>query len=135
MSFVTFECAAPLCKAAFGVANPDPWDTDLALADEMGWVVGWGLTACCDEHLTLGHVATLVTPDAIQKAYFAAGRAVVEQKARAGNRMTVAAEWRSRGLDPAHSIKVALEHGLVAWSFALERDQLRREAAALAVAS
>jgi hypothetical protein len=132
MSFVTFECAAPLCKAAFGVANPDPWDTDLALADEMGWVIGWGLTACCDEHLTLGRVATLVTPAAIQAALFAANNVASAQYCEAGLWMSVAAK-RDSARD-RFCIENALEHGLLAWSYSLERDQLRREAAALAVA-
>lgn len=133
MSLVTFECAAPLCKAAFGVANPDPWDTDLTLADEMGWVIGWGLTACCDEHLTLGHVATLVTPAAIQAAEFAANNVTSAEYHEAGIWMSVAA--KRDGARDRFCIESALECGLVAWSFALERDQLRREAAALAVTS
>lgn len=136
MSVVMVKCGNPLCRSEFGVADPDGvWETDQELAQGQGWHVDGALVACSGECLTLAHVATLVTPDTIQRAYFAAGHAVVEQQARAGTRMSVAAEWRSRGSDASHSIEKAMEHGLLAWSYSLERDQLRREAAALAGAA
>jgi hypothetical protein len=136
MSVVMVKCGNPLCRSEFGVADPDGvWETDQELAQGQGWLVDGALVACSGECLTLAQVTALVTFDAIQKAYFAAGNAVVQQQARAGTRMAVAAQWRSRGADASHSIEVALEHGLLAWSYGLERDQLRREAAALAGAA
>lgn len=132
MSVVTVDCAAPLCRNGFGVVNPDPWDTDLDLAEEHGWVIGWGVAACCDEHLALGHVASLVTRDAVTAAYLAAHKAAGRHQGLAG--LWVMIDVRHDSADD-YSSRRARKYGLLAWADSLEREQLRREAAALAGAA
>jgi hypothetical protein len=134
MNVVMVECGNAMCSSAFGVADPDGmWETDEELARDMGWRADGVLIACSAECFALAQVAALVTAAAIRAAEVAANKAVGAHWSQAGIWMCTAAKYD--GANDRFCIPKAAEHGLLAWSFELERDQLRREADALAVTS
>ena len=85
MSVVTVECGNPVCRSAFGVADPDGvWETDQELAQGQGWHVDGALVACSGECLTLARVHELVTPAALSSACNAAWSAKRRKAAKLG---------------------------------------------------
>lgn len=48
---IVVRCDNPACNGGFGCVNPEPWESDVSLAEDAGWIYDFGLLACSQECL------------------------------------------------------------------------------------
>lgn len=129
---ILIHCANPGCRAAMSCVNSEPHEDAYSLAEDSGWSVdgdAFTCSAACSAALAGdagSAVAITVAAVDLWNANGAARKAQEKHERRCAIDMQLAVQFD--GHYPDNFVRMAHEHAVQARAYALEADQLAREA-------